>query len=97
MGLDLWFREDVARILAATHETMSAALAATTIEDAHTDAYRQGFEDALRSTGIAFGVVIQEPPRPTEGRVKGGAYPAKPTASTAGRVRSPRTSERREY
>lgn len=59
MGLDLWFREDVARILAATQETMGATLGAITPSDAGTaDAYRQGFEDALRAVGVAFGVMM---------------------------------------
>lgn len=57
MGLDLWFREDVARILASTHETMAASLGAATPVDAEAaDAYRQGFNDALRALAVAFGV-----------------------------------------
>jgi hypothetical protein len=57
MGLDLWFREDVARILAATHETMAASLGATAPVDAEvTGAYRQGFGDALRAVAMAFGL-----------------------------------------
>lgn len=57
MGLDLWFREDVARILAATHEAMRAA-SSTPISPSNDEsaAYRQGFTDALRAVGIAFGV-----------------------------------------
>jgi hypothetical protein len=57
MGLDLWFREDVARILASTHEAMRAAMGATApldIESAET--YQQGFADALRAVAVAFGV-----------------------------------------
>lgn len=58
--MDLWFREDVARILASTQETMRAsteAAAAAGLEDeGRLEAYRQGFVDALRAVGVAFGV-----------------------------------------
>ena len=70
MGLDLWFRQDVARILACTWETMRATVEATgpglagegnhcavaTSDERMTRAYRRGFEDALRAVGMAFGL-----------------------------------------
>jgi hypothetical protein len=57
MGLDLWFREDVTRILAATQETMRTSMEATPPLDPETAAaYQQGFADAVRSIAIAFGV-----------------------------------------
>jgi hypothetical protein len=62
MGLDLWFPQDVARILAATWETMQATAEGTrratqaSTEDRLTRAYERGFEDALRAVGIAFGL-----------------------------------------
>jgi hypothetical protein len=65
MGLDLWFREDVVRILASVQETLSASVEATRLGEAETvqgrqievaEAYQQGFADALRVVGIAFGV-----------------------------------------
>ncbi|MEJ2209973.1 MAG: hypothetical protein P8129_13155 [Anaerolineae bacterium] len=70
MGLDLWFRQDVARILAATWETMHSTAQATrpgasddgrpgavvTAEERMAHAYRRGFEDALRAVGVAFGL-----------------------------------------
>lgn len=62
MGLDLWFRQDVARILASTWETMQATAEATrqgTVsepEDRLAQAYAQGFRDALRAVGLAFGL-----------------------------------------
>jgi hypothetical protein len=68
VGLELWFQEDVARILASTHETMRATTSA--LQDAETgaldgqelaDAYQRGFADALRAVAIAFGV---RPPGP---------------------------------
>ncbi len=60
MGLDLWFREDVMRILASAHETMRRSTVATSPPgSALTNAYRQGFVDALRAVGVAFGVRLQ--------------------------------------
>jgi len=57
MGLDLWFQQDVARILAATYETMDANLDAVPASDPkQASTYRKGFEDALRAVGVAFGV-----------------------------------------
>ncbi len=62
MGLDLWFRQDVARILAATWQTMRATSEGTRLgpgaasNDGAARAYQQGFEDALRAVGVAFGL-----------------------------------------
>lgn len=68
MGLDLWFREDVARILASAQETIWASTQATSPASPETaSAYQQGFLDALRVIGIAFGVASPAPPsRPGE-------------------------------
>ncbi len=66
MGLDLWFRQDVARILAATWETMQATAegtwrgTVTAAEDQIARAYERGFEDALRAVGVAFGLSAGE-------------------------------------
>jgi len=58
MALDLWFREDVARILAATQETMRNSMGAVSPVDPEVGtAYQRGFLDALRAVAIAFGVV----------------------------------------
>jgi hypothetical protein len=73
MGLDLWFREDVMRILASVQETVVASAEATRVGEAETvhgrqievtEAYQQGFADALRVVGIAFGVVVTEEREP---------------------------------
>jgi hypothetical protein len=68
MGLDLWFRADVARILQATHEAMSstAAVMGEPIAEGSRDddlggreraaGYRQGFGAALRAVATAFGL-----------------------------------------
>ena len=59
MGLDLWFREDVARILASTHETMAASMrAAPPLHPETAESYQQGFVDALRAVAVAFGVAV---------------------------------------
>lgn len=53
----MWFREDVARILASAHDTMMSSLAAVASADAEmAQAYRRGFVDALRAVAIAFGL-----------------------------------------
>ena len=62
-GLDLWFREDVARILASTHETMAASMrAAPPLNPETAKAYQQGFIDALRAVAVAFGVAAPAQP-----------------------------------
>jgi hypothetical protein len=67
MGLDLWFREDVARMLASAHETLRASAGALSASDSESaEAYQQGFTDALRAVGIAFGVAVPGPPATAE-------------------------------
>jgi hypothetical protein len=57
MGLDLWFREDVARILASAYETMqSSADAVPSASPETAETYQRGFGDALRAVAVAFGV-----------------------------------------
>ena len=75
MALDLWFREDVARILAATQETMRCSMGAVLPVDPEMGtAYQQGFVDALRAVAIAFGVVPLPAPgaTPHAGRERTG-------------------------
>jgi hypothetical protein len=65
MALDLWFREDVARILASAHETMQASTAGWShVNPRLATAYQKGFDDALRAVGIAFGVATPASPKP---------------------------------
>jgi hypothetical protein len=62
MGLDLWFRDDVSRILASASETMRMSQNATAPLDSELAAvYQQGFGDALRAVALAFGVLPTEP------------------------------------
>ena len=68
MGLDLWFRADVARILQATHEAMcstAAVMGDAIAEGSRADdaggreraaGYQQGFGAALRAVATAFGL-----------------------------------------
>lgn len=57
MGLDLWFREDVSRILASAYEAMQASTEAVDPQYPEVATiYRQGFVDALRTMAVAFGV-----------------------------------------
>jgi hypothetical protein len=63
MALDLWFQEDVSRILASAHETMRAsARALPPLDPELSETYRQGFLDALRAIAIAFGVAVPSEP-----------------------------------
>ncbi|MBN1139922.1 MAG: hypothetical protein JXM73_25350 [Anaerolineae bacterium] len=58
MGLDLWFRDDVLRILAGTMEGVSNGLDANPAVDAeYAAAYRQGFTDAVKTVAVSFGLV----------------------------------------
>ncbi len=77
MGLDLWFPDDVKRVLASTHETMAFAMdgaslgAAAPADPEVAAAYRQGFVDALRAVAVAFGVAqpsAMGPANPGNGR-----------------------------
>jgi hypothetical protein len=57
MGLDVWFRQDVARILASTQETLASSLGAVPPLDRDLSGiYRQGFSDALQAIAVAFGL-----------------------------------------
>ena len=66
MALDLWFREDVARILLSVRESMRSSIGAVTPLDPElAQTYQCGFLDALNAMAIAFGVravTLAEPP-----------------------------------
>ncbi len=73
MGLDLWFRDDVMRILASAHETMQACTGAVgPISPELSETYRQGFVDALRAIAIAFGVAAPNLPHVDRDRLPPG-------------------------
>ena len=57
MGLDMWFREDVTRILASTLEVQrNAARAMPALDGEFAAAYQRGFFDALRAVAVGFGL-----------------------------------------
>ena len=81
MGLDLWFRADVARILQATHEAMCSTAAvmggglADDVDGRERAAgYRQGFGAALRAVATAFGL--------TDCAIGGAPVPWRPVETT---------------
>lgn len=77
MGLELWFPQDVARILSATHEAMRSSMAAIAPPDVDLAvAYRQGFVDALRAVALAFGVGLPALSEPEGGRDRWPLLPA---------------------
>ncbi|MFN2169040.1 MAG: hypothetical protein ACK2U9_22640, partial [Anaerolineae bacterium] len=54
---DVWFRQDVARILASTQETLAQAQCAVPpLDPERAGAYQQGFADALQVVAVAFGL-----------------------------------------
>jgi hypothetical protein len=91
MGLDLWFREDVMRILASTYETMRASLSVAVPEGAgRTDAYERGFTDALRTVALAFGLAFLNAERGTGYRPAQGAAEVLPREELAEESEQPR-------
>ena len=69
MGLDLWFREDVARILNAAAESQRDALEAL----GETPYYR-GYFAALRVVATAFGVGAPDGPQMRTEVILSGKY-----------------------
>jgi len=63
MALDMYFREDIQRILGAVHIAGNGPIVALEPEvdtaqmQALRDIYQRGFEDALTAVGAAFEVV----------------------------------------
>ena len=79
MAVNLWFREDVVRILVSVQETMVSSLSAVpALEPELAAAYQQGFEAAVRSMTIAFGVAYIEQPVSASGQDRKGDWKAKP-------------------
>ncbi len=59
MGLDVWFREDIAAALLAAEQASAMTVAAIGCEVADpvtVRAYRQGFRAALATIAVAFGL-----------------------------------------
>ena len=59
MGLDVWFRQDVVRILDSTQKTLAQAQGAIPpLDPERAGAYQEGFADALLAIAVAFGLNI---------------------------------------
>lgn len=57
MGLDIWFREDIVRILRGISETLECAMRAAEVSgDSYAEGYRRGHADAIAATAECFGV-----------------------------------------
>lgn len=60
MGLDIWFREDVARALLAAEQAsaaMAAAMESIAGDPRYLRAYREGYKAALGTVATAFGLI----------------------------------------
>jgi len=63
MGLDVWFREDIARALTAAELASRAtarALERNGLSEPEVVQYRQGYQDALEVVAAAFGTREEE-------------------------------------
>lgn len=56
MSLDVWFRDDIRRVLYALDEASRAAQAHAST-GAPISSYRAGYSDAMRAVAIAFGII----------------------------------------
>jgi len=60
MGLGVWFREEIERVLWATKEAMEATVRATGDKESdYLRGYRDGYEAAIEALANAFGIRIQ--------------------------------------
>jgi len=60
MGLDIFFKEDVIRILAGIRQAATQGINAAGIQTKESQEYHQGYIDALDSVATAFGVRITD-------------------------------------
>lgn len=58
MGLQIWFREDIENSLRAVYTVMQATAATASEDNAHSEDYCRGFEDALKCVAMSFGVKL---------------------------------------
>jgi hypothetical protein len=76
MSLDLWFREEVTRILASVLEVQrNNARSIAPLDTETAAAYQRGFVDALLAVAVAFGVrgpLAAPVAREVDPRVRGG-------------------------
>ena len=64
MGLDVWFREDIARALEAAHTGLGAVMRILRRGNAdgalYCQGYKQGYQDALAIVADIFGITKKE-------------------------------------
>ncbi len=58
MGLDMWFRDDVQRILASVLEVQRNSARITPLDTEYATAYQRGFVDALQAVAVGFGLTL---------------------------------------
>jgi len=69
MSLDMWFRDEVIRILASVLEAQrNNAIAITPLDAEYATAYQRGFYDALKAVAVGFGITPPTAERPVPGR-----------------------------
>ncbi|MBI5879450.1 MAG: hypothetical protein HZB53_17515 [Chloroflexi bacterium] len=62
MSLDVWFRDDIRRVLLALEDASRSAQVHTAVaSDAPLDSYRAGYTDAIRAVAVAFGIAEPAP------------------------------------
>lgn len=65
MSLDVWFQQDIQNTLLALHSAQAAQPACRESPDAsvvrESDAYHAGFQAALQSVALAFGIALDAP------------------------------------
>lgn len=63
MSVDIWFPQDLARVIAAAHEAMRASTEDVSSEQM--PVYQKGYVDALRVISVSLGLASAPPhPRP---------------------------------
>ncbi|MFB0545298.1 MAG: hypothetical protein ACETWB_00160 [Anaerolineae bacterium] len=85
MGLDIWFKEDIANALIAADEASSAtaaALSEVTNDPGRLRAYREGYRAALTTLALAFGISpLALMTAPEEERLRPEAFGVEPQAN----------------
>jgi hypothetical protein len=59
--MDVWFREDVVRVVGAARQAARAGMEAPAIGDNETAAYWRGYMAALATIAAAFGIDAEAP------------------------------------
>jgi soluble cytochrome b562 len=65
MSLQVFYPQDIRNALLAAEQASSRALNAINTQDDFAKGYREGYQDALATIALAFGLVRQVEPEPT--------------------------------